>query len=49
MGVAGGSVKMSEQRKLSHMVKIRNVLAGHVACMGSREMHTWFWWGTLKE
>jgi hypothetical protein len=39
----------TEERLLSHMVKIRNVLAGRVAWMGSTEMHTWFWWGTLKE
>jgi hypothetical protein len=23
--------------------------AGHVACMGGKEMHTGFWWGDLRE
>jgi hypothetical protein len=28
---------------------IRKRWAGHVACMGAREMHTGFWWGNLRE
>jgi hypothetical protein len=23
--------------------------AGHVACMGEREVHTGFWWGDVRE
>jgi hypothetical protein len=23
--------------------------AGDVACTGRGEMHTWFWWGNLRE
>jgi hypothetical protein len=35
---------------IGRVIKLRGMRwAGHVACMGKREVHTGFWWGDLRE
>jgi hypothetical protein len=40
----------THHQNIIRVIKSRSMrLAGHVARMGKREVHTGFWWGDLKE
>jgi hypothetical protein len=39
-----------ESQFIIQVIKLRRVRwAGHVACMGKREVRTGFWWGDMRE
>jgi hypothetical protein len=56
---ATGEWRRLHNEELNHLYASPNVVrviksrrmrrAGHVACMGKREVHAGFWWGDLRE